>query len=89
MSKRAPEEEIAHRRGYAAGYAAGRRSKPRPARSAPPPTVTTVVAAGFDTPDGRRITLAIPNDVTSDDLDFLEEVLPQYLALYRRRLSER
>lgn len=86
MRKRTTEQEAAHRLGYAAGYAAGRRARPRAAQS---PTVTTVVNAGFDTPDGRRITLSIPHEATSDDLDFLEEVLPQYLALYRRRLGER
>lgn len=52
------------------------------------PLVPTTISAGFDTPTGRRITLQLPKDVSAEDLDYFDEVLPLYLALLRKRISE-
>lgn len=87
MPSEKSSERVVYNRAYSAGYAAGRRRVDNVAQFAAPVEVATV-SAQFYTPGGRRIALQLPNDVTADDLDFFDEALPQYLALYRKRLAK-
>lgn len=98
MRLKKTEAEAIYSRAYGLGYAAGRKRADlaaelaRPAAApapspAPAPQIATTVSAGFDMPGGRRITVQFPPDATADELDFFEEALAQYLALFRRRLA--